>query len=490
MSASMTIIRSKWYVMLLIPLALSTFTHVWNPVGFPSIFYDEGIYMRRAMHVMEGFGPQERTFYDHPYFGQIFLAGTLSLAGYPGSLEPGTDAESIMALYAVPRVLMGLLAVVDTFLIFKIAEHRYSRRVALIAATLFAVMPVTWFMRMVLLDSILLPFLLSSVLFAAYVSSAGGKKKTVLALLAGIFLGAAIFTKVPAFTMIPLVGYLVYSGSGKGGGSISKLKTLGIWFAPVILIPLIWPAYSASQGQFDFWMRDVIWQTQREGLGFWFIVMAFFLFDPVLLLIGTAGFIYAAATKQAFILLWIVPFVVLLSAIEHVQHFYWIPVLPVFCIAAARLIDRASIIKPNLPYAAIAGIGVFGLVSSTLLITTNVTSTQFEAAAFVLEFADDRTTIAANPVYAWLFVYVYEKEHSLWDYRDLLYLPVETEKLLLMSDNHFQTNIGEGRQLQNAYDSTANIAVFEKDIGNSVSYPYTNMLSNYDGEIIEIRIRG
>lgn len=486
MTASVTVTRTKWHVMLLIPLVLSAFTHLWNPVGFPDIFYDEGIYMRRAMHVMEGLGPQEGMFYDHPYFGQIFLSSALSLVGYPGSLDPNVDTESISALYAVPRVLMGLLAIADTFLVFKIAEHRYGRRVALIAAILFAVMPVTWFMRRILLDSILLPFLLSSILFASHVNNTYGRKKTAMALLAGVFLGTAIFTKIPIFTLIPLVGYLVYSGS-----SDNKLKTLGLWFVPVILIPLMWPAYSASQGQLDSWMRDVLWQAQRESQGFWSIVVTFFLFDPAVLLLGVAGFIYAAVKKQAFILLWIIPFVVFLAVIGYLQYFHWMPVLPVFCIAAAVLIDRAATIMPKLPYAAIAGLGLFGLASTTLLITTNVTSAQFEATAFVAEYADDETTIAANPVYAWIFVYIYDMEHSFLDYRDLLFLPVETEKLLLISDNHFQGSIGAGRQLQEAYDSTTIISKFEGNVDeyDLYSYPYTNMFANYQGEKIEIRVR-
>jgi hypothetical protein len=41
---------------LVIPLALAAFTHLCNPVGFPDIFYDEGVYMYRAMHVMAGEG--------------------------------------------------------------------------------------------------------------------------------------------------------------------------------------------------------------------------------------------------------------------------------------------------------------------------------------------------------------------------------------------------------------------------------------------------
>src|SRR5207247_5717214 len=76
--------------------------------------------------------------------------------------------HSIEMLYLVPKVLMGLLAVVDTFLIYKISEYRYNRNVALIASILFAVMPITWLLRRVYLDSILMPFLLSSILFAVY----------------------------------------------------------------------------------------------------------------------------------------------------------------------------------------------------------------------------------------------------------------------------------------------------------------------------------
>ena len=165
---------------LVVPMVLSAFTHLWNPIGFPAVHLDEGIYLRRAMHVLEGLGPQEADFrYDHPYFGQIFLAGVLGLVGFPNSVvaspssfsssSAAENVHSIEMLYLVPRVLMGILAIVDTFLVYKIAEFRYNRNVALIAAILFAVMPLTWLIRRILLDSILLPFLLSSILFSIYI---------------------------------------------------------------------------------------------------------------------------------------------------------------------------------------------------------------------------------------------------------------------------------------------------------------------------------
>ena len=67
-------ISSKW-VYLAIPLVLSGFTHLWNPLGFPSIHIDETHYMRRAMLVMKNLGPYDPYYqYDHPFFGQIFLS--------------------------------------------------------------------------------------------------------------------------------------------------------------------------------------------------------------------------------------------------------------------------------------------------------------------------------------------------------------------------------------------------------------------------------
>ena len=44
---------------------------------------DDGTYIRRALRVTEGLGPQQDTFYDYPYFGQIFLGTIFTLIGYP-----------------------------------------------------------------------------------------------------------------------------------------------------------------------------------------------------------------------------------------------------------------------------------------------------------------------------------------------------------------------------------------------------------------------
>jgi dolichyl-phosphate-mannose-protein mannosyltransferase len=478
---------------ILLPIILSAFTHLWNPAGFPDTFYDEGVYMRRAMHVLSGAGPQEGFFYDHPYFGQLFLAGVLKAIGYPDLLHPSPTAQSIETLYTAPRILMGILAVFDTVIIYKISERRYSKKVALISSILFAVMPITWLTRRILLDSILLPFFLASILFAIYTPNTEGRKKVTYVSLSGIFLGLAIFTKIPIFTMIPLVGYLVYSTKACSNRhkTKSKLKTLGLWIIPVIMIPTIWPAYSAYLGQFDLWIKDMIWQTQRQSQGLGSIAIQFFLFDPILMLIGTAGIIYSVVRKDEFVLLWTIPFVIFLSLIGYLQYFYWIPLLPIFCIAGARLIELTTFVKSTMPYLIISGVAIFGLISTALLISSNVTSAQYNAAAFLANKNTNETTIAANSIYSWLLIYVFHKENILQDYRDLLFLPIETKNLLLVADKDFHYNINAGKQLVDAYNSSKPIAVFRQNSYNydTGSYPYTSMNVNYGGLNIEIRER-
>jgi Dolichyl-phosphate-mannose-protein mannosyltransferase len=484
-------------LLVLIPIALSAYTHLWNPTGFPNFFYDEGVYMRRAMHVMEGLGPQEAYYYDHPFFGQIFLAGMLTIVGYPESLDPSADLHSIESLYLVPRALMGILAVIDTFLIYKISERIYNRNVALFGSILFAVTPATWFTRMILLDSLMLPFLLLSILLALYSTSTNSKNKTntVIILVSGILLGLAIFTKIPAFTMIPLVAFLIYRNN-------KSLKSLGTWFVPVILIPLIWPAQSMLVDRFDSWTNDVLWQISRQNAGLPWIIFLLAITDPLLFVAGSCSVAYSLLRRDYVILLWSLPFMAFLAAVGYTNFFYWVPVLPVLCIGTAKLVfDITQRIKKSsrqklLSVAILSSITIFGLGSTTMLIVTDVTSAQLEAAAYVasyLESATDDSTVISNPVYSWVFKYVFNKNNVLSDYRDMLYFPVtdDEHRILLIDDPRFKLDIGnENSQLLHAiYSNTSTIAIFKGNVTNFDLglYPYTSMVENYEGSEVGIR---
>jgi Dolichyl-phosphate-mannose-protein mannosyltransferase len=518
-------VRTKTVLLIGIPLVLASFTHLWNPIGFPSIYVDEAHYMRRVMNVLEGFGPQESANifhhpYDHPYFGQIFLAGILNVVGYPTSLHVfgHGNMQSFEMLYMIPRVLMGILAVVDTFVIYKIAERRYNRKVAFIASLLFAIIPVGWLIRRIWLESIQLPFLLLSILFVVRSTpdlttsdgNVGRTKENVLVVLtSGIFLGLAIFTKIPAITMIPLVGYLVYTTYNK------NMKLLGVWFIPVVSISLVWPSYATYLDQFDMWYQDVFWHMSRTGeVGTTSQVLVdLFRMDPVLLVLGAAGIVLSVIRRDLFLFLWTFPYIIFSYIVVHSSYWYFIPLLPAFCIGASRLIEVTTnlIGKKKIQQISLFGItaaiGLFGLISTTILISTNVTSSYFRAGEFIArslptnnESNGTRVLVTGGvgfPTYTWLLAQILDMEH---DFRMLHILfsgnpaaaPTNTTKALFVVDRSFDNimtalinmqrtyELGPLVQILKLYNGTSNIAYFtgNADTYNAETYPYFAMKFN------------
>jgi len=464
-------------------LVLSAFIHLWNPVGFPEIFYDEGIYMHRAMNVVNGIGPQEGKFYDHPFFGQIFLGSILYGLGHPDSTS--YDKDSTQNLYAAPRILMGLLAIFDTFLIYKIAQKRYNTKIALFATLLFAVMPITWITRRILLDSILLPFTLLSILFVLY--SKDSTHKSWLVLFSGVFVGLAIFTKIPAFTILPVLTYLVYS-------THKNKKLVVLLITPAVLLPMIWPAYAITHDQFEYWKKDVLWQAQRENTGIHNTALSFGAIDPVLFGLGIAGLIYSGIKKNWFLLIWTIPFTVFLSVIGYTQYFHWMILLPAFCIAASFMIaDIGKTIRQRqiVPICVILLVASFGFASHIALLNLDVSKNQFEAMSFAFDLAQKKNTIVlAGPQLSWIYDDVIGS-NTFQDYSRVLFKQAP-DKFILVADPHFHLDLYRGQELSQIYNSTVTTAVFPNAKSNYdvYAYPYSSLGYNYDAGLIEVKITG
>jgi hypothetical protein len=518
--------------LLLIILVASAFTHLWNPVGFPTIHVDEGHYMRRAMQVLQGLGPQESRItydylYDHPYFGQLFLAGALSLINYPDSLNPSSSIQSIETLYLVPRVLMGILAVFDTFLVYKIADIRYNKKVGFISAALFAVMPLGWMLRGIFLDSILLPFLLLSILCAVYYAKRtdsnserhnGINKNIILIILSGIFLGLAIFTKVPVFTMIPLIAFIIIKQAN--GSKKNRLKRLGLWFIPVILIPMIWPAYAISAGEFREWIDGVLYQAVRESIrNLRTSILLIFEFDPIMIVLGGAGIIYSVIKRDNFMLLWTLPYLVFLYGIGWVTHFHWIIIFPALCIASGALIDNSikvikfQKIKTVMLYGIVLIITISGFLTTTALISSNLNSTYINLYSYVTkelesgseknnkDIDDGITLIGSHRTRAlmWIPMYVFNDDFVFRDTdlpNDNFTRPLETKHFILVADQNLFNRLTDRDYVQKYererriaslyYNSSKTIATFiDKD---SEKYDFMMMGENHGfGKFIEVR---
>ena len=445
-----------------------------------SFYTDEGHYMRRIFVLLEGIGLQEksgfyRDAYDHPFFGQILVGTLLRLVGYPNFAMSQT-ASSIETAIAFPRMIMGIFAILDTFLVFKISQRVCNTQVALFASVLFAISPMTWNLRLVTLDNIGLPFCLTSILISLSVQKWNKKsivhKHIGLVLLSGTFLGLAMLTKIPFFTMIPLVGYLIYKNSNYLK-AILPLKMIAIWLIPIIIIPSIWPLYAISVGEFDLWKEGVLEQTQRpdhrpEILG------SFLSIDSILLFLGLAGLVYSFVRKDWIIVLWVVPFLMFVYLHGWFNPFHWVLVLPAFSIAGAKIVIELiqkmkfdGIKKSFILVAVCTIISSIGFFNTTMIINLNLQKDTTRGMVESLDYMDradgfdddrinEKITVITDSPYSWIYKYIYNLNYTLDTTEDIGRQEIQTKKSIIFQDGR----IGDVfHQLENKFSS------FVLDIG-------------------------
>jgi 4-amino-4-deoxy-L-arabinose transferase-like glycosyltransferase len=421
---------------------------------------------------------------------------------------------------------MGILAVADTFLLYRITEYRYGRNVAIIASVLFAVMPFTWLTRRIFLESIQLPFILTSILLILNLGR--GHQQTssqqqqlqpqtqpeknipvkdhnfqyakFTLIISGIFLGLGIFTKIPAFTIIPLGIIMIYAIT-------RKKRYMVVWLIPVLLVPMMWPLHAMLTGDWDDWINGVRYQVSRDR-PLINTINTFFEIDPVLFVLGMGGLVYAAIKKDYFILMWAIPVFVFLQAIGYVSSFHLILLLPPFCVAGANMIEKigkniSNIRMRNmLPYIRIAVIGIFGICSITMLITLNINTTYYQALAFVLTNLPDgnsnssalnpanKVTLIGNPQYFWIPEFVFNKTFDAKNFYSKT--PFKTDKYMMIIDSGFVKilNGDNTSRLNLAYNATHNLARFEQNFTGGIDlnkYPFTNLRLSPETRFIELR---
>jgi hypothetical protein len=261
--------------------------------------------------------------------------------------------------------------------------------------------------------------------------------------------------------MIPLVGFLIYTNSNR------NLKSLGLWFIPVILIPLIWPAHAIFIGDLDLWFKGILWQTTgREDKPLVDSLISIYKRDPVLLTLSAAGLLFAATIKKDFIFaIGTIPFLILLYLVGYVSSFHFIPLIPLLCIAAAVLIEEISnkisnkrriSIQRMLPVIIVTGIGFFGLLSISIAISKNTGSAELAASAFIIQqlpgrYSQDTVhndiTLTAKPTYLWMLQYVFDKDYHQRSFYSSK--QIETEKFILIEDRTFKRLMsGDDRKAQ------------------------------------------
>ncbi len=155
----------------------------------------------------------------------------------------------------------------------------------------------------------------------------------------------------------------------------------------------------------------------------------------------------------------------------------------------------------------ISAIGVFGLVSTTVLVTTNLNSSFFDLYAFItqvlknsVERESGRVTVIGNnwaiSSFEWIPNYVYKTEHEFKTFYSRE--QVQTERALLIIDTRFgdflsrnfnseDTNLQSMSQVKDINSKSKTLKVFnEKDRGFD-KYPYVNLPDNRGIRHVEVK---
>jgi hypothetical protein len=228
-----------------------------------------------------------------------------------------------------------------------------------------------------------------------------------------------------------------------------------------------------------------------------------------------------------------------------VNWFYFIPIFGFLCIAAGVLLERIKrhIIRYNATTVLIPSVViVFGIFSTFALISTNISSFQFEAMSYIstilikentilenkshsdtvisndsLQYFDSQkktiydqelevnksTVIIASPIYSWIYKFIYHYDNTSYSYSENNNIKNGSDVVLVL-DRYFRDyltnnlesrnsswnqNLATSDKLYEAFDGL-NTSKYFTGTGknyNMYQYPYTSMRFNLGGSPIEIK---
>jgi hypothetical protein len=321
--------------------------------------------------------------------------------------------------------------------------------------------------------------------------------------------------------MIPLLSFIILKKHVSDvKGIITRpiqLKTLGIWFIPVVLIPMMWPVYAVSNGQFGDWLDGALYQAGRQGgRDLSYSIMLVTQIDPLLVTLGLAAVIFSIVKKDYFILLWTLPYLIFLYLIGWVVYFHWSVLLPVLCIALGILVESlrnrfaAHKFIGLLPYVMIFTVTVFGLLSFTILASSDLNSTYNEVYFLVAQELqhnnattenqrDGTTLIGSHRTRAliWIPKYVFNNDVTFRDTdipNDNFTKPIQTKKILLVADSNLLSRFTAVKQYEKfkriaqLYYNTSEIIATFIDKEASSKYNVLNVRENHGfGPFVEVR---
>jgi 4-amino-4-deoxy-L-arabinose transferase-like glycosyltransferase len=328
---------TKWRIAMLLFALLYGAVLLINVSTYP-MEWDEVVHLNGALALQTG---QYSSFLNTAFYPPLFDCLTVfSFSAFGVSLFSA-------------RLLSVVFAVFSVWLTFELAQRMFNAKTALLAAVFLAVAPgFFWLSRMALLETMLLFFvLLSLLLFYLWIE----KRQDRYMVLAGFAVGFGILTKYQMVAALLVMAVsLLFLARGQLKRAFSRFGLL-IVAAFLTVVPWIVVAYQVYASSFlSQWLyalqvgnpEKLAYSTRYPAPIFYLIDMAwpYELFHPVSIVLfglGLAGLVFLALRHRKpdkFVLIWFLCIYLFFTLITNKEWRYVLPLFPALAIAASAFV--------------------------------------------------------------------------------------------------------------------------------------------------------
>ncbi len=187
---------------------------------------------------------------------------------YPALISPAYLLGDVFDAYQLMKIINSILSSLIIFPAYFLASEIMRRKKAFLCAVMVSILPMNFsFAPYVLSESIFYPLFLAAVYFIYKMHTDGSAKH---AILAGIFTGLAILTKILGAALLVLPIAMFLHGAFRKANTATAKKSFAFYF-PALLLVLPWMMYKGSHfgyalsGLFGTY-PDTLTSASRHGL--------------------------------------------------------------------------------------------------------------------------------------------------------------------------------------------------------------------------------
>jgi len=402
---------TRYQKLIFIVFTVIIFNSCLDLASFPEYFWDEGVYVDRAVNFAKTLQMYQQSDYiDHPPLGWIIPSLLFSSISFPDSithLQIHDMGLQIMLLFLIPRLVAISYVIPIAILVYKLSDKLYdNKKFALISLATFALIPAVWPFRNLLLDPLMILFVLLSLFLITPKNDKKNNGATNhMLLISGALFGCALLVKFSSIFFLPALLFQIIQSKKRIHHGIT-------WLIPLIIINSSWIFAMLNQHDLGSLLPTQVWQASRaSSLPYGIALQILFTVSPIGITFGILGIIQLVKKKNISALLLSVPYFGFLLRGGFVGFVHTIPILPILSIYAGKplydLLQKILQIQSRQENEKSFNLFLIVILVFSIGITLWITSfdagkAQREAIEYLINTLPSNSVLVTNPGYGWV----------------------------------------------------------------------------------------